>query len=161
MGDGSLKFNLLSFFLEPKSDFEKRQEMAKLHRRRYESFRLNSGDETTKNSEDESFLKKIKKKIGFSPNIIEDSGNNNDVDYELDNEDSDEERNDQPAPTIKTRSMSDIKRNFQLGDIIDFVHKGIDTIIDDDVTKRFTTEGLEIELKKIIQNFFKSVFFCE
>jgi glycerol-3-phosphate O-acyltransferase 3/4 len=63
----------------------------------------------------------------------------------LDNgEYSDEENSDRPPQTIKTRSMSDIKRNFQLSDIIDFVHKGIDTIIDDDVTKRFTTEELTV-----------------
>ena len=42
---------------------------------------------------------------------------------------------------VKPRSFSDIKKNFQLEDIIDFVYKGIDTIIDDNVTKRFTTEG--------------------
>ncbi len=33
------------------------------------------------------------------------------------------------------------KKSFHLGDIIGFVNKGVDSIIDDNVTKRFTTEG--------------------
>jgi glycerol-3-phosphate O-acyltransferase 3/4 len=42
------------------------------------------------------------------------------------------------------RTLSDLRRNFQLGDVIDFVHNGLESIIDDDVTKRFTTEELTV-----------------
>lgn len=37
-----------------------------------------------------------------------------------------------------------VKRDFQLYDIIDFVQKGMNAIIDDEVTKRFTTEELTV-----------------
>lgn len=47
-------------------------------------------------------------------------------------------------PAARMRSMSDIRRDFQLGDVIDFVQKGVQTIIDDEVTKRFTTEELTV-----------------
>lgn len=42
------------------------------------------------------------------------------------------------------RTLSDLRKNFQLGDIIDFVHNGLESIVDDDVTKRFTTEELTV-----------------
>lgn len=45
---------------------------------------------------------------------------------------------------IKKRTLSDIKRDFQLGDVVGFVNKGLQSIIDDDVTKRFTTEELTV-----------------
>lgn len=45
---------------------------------------------------------------------------------------------------IKARSLSDMKRDFQLGDITDFVNQGLQSIIDDQVTKRFTTEELTV-----------------
>jgi glycerol-3-phosphate O-acyltransferase 3/4 len=44
----------------------------------------------------------------------------------------------------RSRTLSDFKRDFQLGDIIEFVHNGLDAIVDDDVTKRFTTEELTV-----------------
>lgn len=44
----------------------------------------------------------------------------------------------------KPRTLSDLKRNFQMGDIMDFVHHGLETIVDDQVTKRFTTEELTV-----------------
>ena len=36
------------------------------------------------------------------------------------------------------------KKPFELGDVIEFVHRGLETIIDDNVTKRFTTEELTV-----------------
>jgi glycerol-3-phosphate O-acyltransferase 3/4 len=45
---------------------------------------------------------------------------------------------------VKERRLSDMKRDFELSDVVDFVHKGLETIIDDDVTKRFTTEELTV-----------------
>ena len=151
--------------LEPKTDLEKRKELAILKRKRYESFRLTSGDGTSNSKEhsQSSFLDNMKKIVGMSSNKIVESrandskrttmssihGENDEIiDYELDNDDEEDEDSvsNSTVPndliTSKPRSLSDIKRNFQLDDIIDFVHKGIDTIIDDDVTKRFTTEGL-------------------
>ena len=41
-------------------------------------------------------------------------------------------------------NKSDLRKNFQLGDIIDFVHNGLESIVDDDVTKRFTTKELTV-----------------
>ena len=38
----------------------------------------------------------------------------------------------------------DGKHKFELGDIVEFVQRGMQTIIDDEVTKRFTTEELTV-----------------
>jgi hypothetical protein len=45
---------------------------------------------------------------------------------------------------VRYRSLSDIKRDFELSDVIQFVHNGLESIIDDEVTKRFTTEELTV-----------------
>jgi len=42
------------------------------------------------------------------------------------------------------RSMNEIKNNFQLDDVAGFAIQGLKSIIDDDVTKRFTTKELGV-----------------
>ncbi|CAF0732979.1 unnamed protein product [Brachionus calyciflorus] len=63
-------------------------------------------------------------------------------------DDSDKQNNnyirDEKEISNKQRTLSDMKRDFQLDDITDFVHQGLQSIIDDQVTKRFTTEELTV-----------------
>jgi hypothetical protein len=48
------------------------------------------------------------------------------------------------SKAVRYRSLSDLKRDFELSDVIQFVHNGLESIIDDEVTKRFTTEELTV-----------------
>ena len=45
---------------------------------------------------------------------------------------------------VKKNEDKSEKREFELGDIVEFVQRGMQTIIDDEVTKRFTTEELAV-----------------
>jgi len=104
-----------------KNEMEKLKELARLKRLRHESFMLNPPSRFNSKREFDDELVKELNEMGQKngANLKEESPN-------------------------RPRTISDIKRDFQLGDIIEFVHKGMETIIDDDVTKRFTTEELTV-----------------
>jgi hypothetical protein len=112
----------------------------------------NDNVKNSKNLNQASLFNKFKSKMGFANTqqqqpVDDDVGNKKRIDEndgEIDVHDDGDvfESRKNSVEELKQRSYSDLKRDFQLGDIMDFVHKGIDTIIDDDVTKRFTTEGI-------------------
>ncbi len=125
--------------------------MALLRRLRHEPFKLRTTDKTAvqispkrrtysqaneKDANDnftkvdeqltiDNMLDKFKSKIGISKRVDDNSTSSN---------------NNSKQQNANSCLNSD-KKNFHLGDIIGFVNKGIGSIIDDDVTKRFTTEG--------------------
>lgn len=57
-----------------------------------------------------------------------------------------EEQQQKCNTTLKQRgrTLSELRKNFQLGDVIDFVHNGLESIVDDEVTKRFSTDELTV-----------------
>lgn len=129
-----------------KSEFERQKELARLKRLRKESFMLSpplrqrKSENNLINEDDLMDLEEIDKQ------------NNNymqSVKLEKSEVSKEETTKRIRLPSSETslnrpRTISDIKRDFQLGDVIDFVYKGMETIIDDDVTKRFTTEELTV-----------------
>lgn len=129
------------------TEFERQKEMARLKRSRHDTFQLrsseciNEGDDEQNSCENDfnnnkSMFDKLKSKIGFS---------NHSVHEDKIKENHQISVSQSSSPLKKPRSASDIKRDFQIDDIIDFVNKGINTIVDDEVTKRFTTEGNNIK----------------
>jgi len=44
----------------------------------------------------------------------------------------------------RNRSFDSLKREFELGDCLDFVHAGMEAIIEDEVTQRFVAEELKV-----------------
>ena len=44
----------------------------------------------------------------------------------------------------KTRSFDSLKNDFILSDCLDFVHAGVEAIIEDEVTQRFVAEELKV-----------------
>lgn len=172
------QFHIIMFqLIEQQNEAKKRREMARLKRKRLESFKLNQSDElsddqirdkndnlkvfknlnhldanetttTTTTTYKQKLFEKFKTKIGLGnattpPSSSSETPKNSSPSKRIN------EKNDQQTPIAsdeeclqtKSRSYSDIKRDFQLGDVMDFVRNGIDSIIDDNVTKRFTTEG--------------------
>ena len=118
--------------LETMDEQAKQKELAKIKRKRQESFMLHSPSSQNANSDDE-----------LDPKALARIANTEDSEDEaFANEDSTKTKAvETQSKPLTNRSLSDLKRNFQLDDVLDFVNKGISDIIDDDVTKRFTTEG--------------------
>ncbi len=116
-----------------KSDIEKLNELKKLKRLRLESFMLNP---PSKLSTDMNFKNSLNELNEQNNNYLGEKTSN----HKLENAD----HNLFATHKQRGRTLSDLRRNFQLGDIIDFVHNGLESIIDDDVTKRFTTEELTV-----------------
>lgn len=140
-----------------KTQFEKAKELARLKRLRHESFMLNPPSKTTTlnidndqllndlddiDKRNNNYLKKssdyleqpLSTAVVSKQNDIQIDQSRRKLTFSTEND----------SNSQRLRSLSDIKRDFQLGDIIEFVHRGIETIIDDDVTKRFTTEELTV-----------------
>jgi glycerol-3-phosphate O-acyltransferase 3/4 len=122
-----------------KTELEKRKELARLKRLRKESFMLSPPSSQTLNRNDDKLLKELDEI---------DRENNNYLEYKQ-NVDVKENNVQNRVHTlsensVRPRTISDIKRDFQLGDIMEFVHEGLETIVDDQVTKRFTTEELTV-----------------
>jgi len=129
-----------------KSEHQKQKDRARLHRLRLESFILDPPSHSSSNSSSSASLTSLS-----SPQI-----DTSDIEPSKYLDDIDKQNNNYMSPastqksssnldiTTKQRSYSDIKRDFQLSDICDFVHKGLEAIIDDEVTKRFTTEELTV-----------------
>ena len=84
--------------MSKKSQFEKQKEIARLKRLRHESFVLNP---SKNNLDEEQHLNELNEKYNNSKTTS--------------------------SPTL-SRTISDIKHNFQLDDILDFVHRGIQVI---------------------------------
>lgn len=136
-----------------KSQIKKQKELALSERLRKQSFMLkpylttksakNSTDIQDKNLELE--LKDLDKLIEQSDDDedgytnVNPIANRQQINSISSTNDEKDKRSDQRA-----RTLSDFKRDFQLGDILEFVHNGLDAIVDDDVTKRFTTEELTV-----------------
>lgn len=121
---------------ERKNEFEKAKDLARLRRLRKESFMLNPSPKSSSRCfENDELLKEL--------NEVDLENNN----YKFDKSHSTKANEiyslTEGSPN-RPRTLSDLKRDFQLGDIIDFVHQGMNTIIDDEVTKRFTTEELTV-----------------
>jgi len=130
---------LLDSDTERKNAFEKAKDLARLRRLRKESFMLNPSlntKSTSRSFENDELLKELNEVDLKNNNYKRDKSQstNGDEIYSLSEEN---------GPN-RPRTLSDLKRDFQLGDIIDFVHQGMNTIIDDEVTKRFTTEELTV-----------------
>ena len=49
-----------------------------------------------------------------------------------------------PASIPRNRSFDSLKRDFALSDCLDFVHAGMEAIIEDEVTQRFVAEELKV-----------------
>ena len=55
------------------------------------------------------------------------------------------------TPSIpRNRSYDSLKREFELGDCLDYVHAGMEAIIEDEVTQRFVAEELKVCWKSIL-----------
>lgn len=154
---------LLEVDVSTKTQFERQKELARLKRLRHESFMLNPPSKKITEVDENELLKEFdeidKKNNNYlkpassyklqsnSPEIQQLStavfNNQNDVQIESSRRKL-TYSSDVTNLNGRSRTISDIKRDFQLGDIIEFVHRGIETIIDDDVTKRFTTEELTV-----------------
>jgi len=130
-----------------KTEFEKQKDLARLKRLRKESFMLTPPPSSkSKNRFDDDFLHELDE-IDRENNNYMQSDKLQDADQQLTNRKDPSKRvytlSTESSPS-KPRTLSDLKRNFQMGDIMDFVHHGLETIVDDQVTKRFTTEELTV-----------------
>lgn len=133
-----------------KSAVEKRKDLARLKRLRKESFMLTPPSSKTTGSsryDGDDLIKELDEVDRENNNYMKQL---TDVDQPLESNTFKDESSkrlytlsDSNSPA-RPRTISDIKRDFQLGDIMDFVHQGMETIIDDQVTKRFTTEELTV-----------------
>lgn len=102
---------------------------------------VNNHNELNENDDDDSEYKQLNGHILIDQESSDESENEQIA--ELDKSDQKQLKPVKSTP-VKERRLSDMKRDFELSDVIDFVHKGLETIIDDDVTKRFTTEELTV-----------------
>lgn len=50
------------------------------------------------------------------------------------------------APIPRNRSFNSLQRDFILSDCLDFVHAGMEAIIEDEVTQRFVAEELKVAI---------------
>ncbi len=48
------------------------------------------------------------------------------------------------TPSIPKRSFNSLNNDFILSDCLDFVHAGVEAIIEDEVTQRFVAEELKV-----------------
>jgi len=122
-----------------KTQFEKRKELARLQRLRKESFML-TPPSLSRNKSTSKFDDDLIKEL----DEVEKEHYNNSINQNIDTNEKEAKSVSFSETSPRPRTISDIKRDFQLGDIMEFVHKGLETIIDDDVTKRFTTEELTV-----------------
>ena len=134
--------------MSTKTQFERQKELARLKRLRHESFMLNPPSKKITEVDENELLKEFdeidKKNNNYlkpassyklqsnSPEIQQLStavfNNQNDVQIESSRRKL-TYSSDVTNLNGRSRTISDIKRDFQLGDIIEFVHRGIEVII--------------------------------
>ena len=116
-----------------KSEFEKQKEMARLKRLRHESFLLNppsrTGPKNLVYDEGDELMKELVDIDEKNNNYMRNSINLNTEQQVSNNDLAKEKRSNTLMSQDRPRTISDIKRDFQLGDIIDFVHKGMEVMI--------------------------------
>jgi glycerol-3-phosphate O-acyltransferase 3/4 len=141
--------------------------LAKLRRLRYESFVLHPPEKTKTSSDEDESTGEIEEE---NNNYLKSKNHNN---KSIENsttttppleEDklavpSRDQTNKTPVKTNRIRlsstssssskkrhfdNNSDVKNEFQLSDVIPYINQGIEAIIDDNVTKRFTTKELTV-----------------
>jgi len=125
------------------NDIEREKQLAKLQRLREEQFKLKPSSSMSISTNKSQSQKNVTSELDQL-----DKENNN---YLTKSSDDSSSLSAHVPSSIssedlvaRARSLSDIKRDFQFGDVIDFVNRGLQTIIDDEVTKRFTTEELTV-----------------
>jgi len=138
-----------------KSEFEKQKDLARLKRLRKESFMLTPPRSPTSRNHsryDDDIIRELDEIDRENNNYMQHDlvTNEKQPPEDLSGVKNRKETSSSGVYSLsesspsRPRTISDIKRDFQLGDIIDFVHQGLETIIDDQVTKRFTTEELTV-----------------
>lgn len=58
-----------------------------------------------------------------------------------------------PSSIPRNPSFGSLKREFELGDCLDFVHAGVEAIIEDEVTQRFVAEELKVSFPPQLNQF--------
>ena len=117
-----------------KSEFEKQKEMARLKRLRHESFMLNppsrTGPKSLMYDEGDELMKELVDIDEKNNNYMRNSINLNSEQLTINDLGKEKRSNTLMSQDLNSpgrpRTISDIKRDFQLGDIIDFVHKGME-----------------------------------
>lgn len=119
---------MIYFYLDDgKTELQRQKDRARLQRLRLESFMLDPPSHSSSNSSSSASLTSLS-----SPQIdtsdIETSKYLNDIDKQNNNYMSlaSTQKSSNNLDTTRARSVSDIKRDFQLSDICDFVNKGLE-----------------------------------